>query len=177
MGNGLACLSAAACQLHFRKSSGSGAAFRNVLKRFQGMYKISKIISGATTTELSTSGPSQAGGVSQQKSCEIQGGSMQTPGPLREKPCKGGGWGWLGWGAALWESLVPWGIMCHSGASRHQTWPIHASGDWITPSTLHCICSVWFWGSLNTKRGQAGVRSVRGPPGCSGLEQFPMRRG
>lgn len=133
MGNGLACFSAAACQLHFRKSSGSGAAFRNVLKGFQGMYKINKIISGATTTQLSTSGPSQAGGVSQQQSCEIQGGSMQTPGPQKEKPCKGEGWGWLGWGESLWELLVPWGIMSHPGTSRHQTWSIHASRDWINP--------------------------------------------
>lgn len=39
---------------------------------------------------------------------------------------------------------MPWGIMCHSGASRHQTWSIHASGDWINPlySALYIQCLV-----------------------------------
>lgn len=177
VGNGLACLSATACQLHFRKSSGSGAAFRNVLKGFQGMYKISKIISGATTIHLSTSGPSQAGGVSQQQSCEIQGGSMQTPGPLREKPCKGGGWGWLGWGAALcWCPGELWTIQ--QPADTRQRPSMHL-GIALTPSTLHSCgqiqCLVLGLPQYKTRTGWFMLSE--GPSGWSGLEQLPVRRG
>lgn len=60
---------------------------------------------------------------------------MQASGPLKEKPCKGGGWGWLGWGEALWESLVPWGIIQEPADTRHG--PSMHLGIGLTPSTLH----------------------------------------
>lgn len=132
VGNGLACLLATVCQLHFWKSSDPGAAFRNALYGFQAIYKISKIISGATTSRLSTSESIWAGGMCQQHSCDIQQGPMWTPGQVWGQSCKNVGWGQLGllkiW-ANVWKfSRTPWaGRGGSSGCARR---------GWMTKAVL-----------------------------------------
>lgn len=177
VGNGLARLSATACQLHFRKSSGSGAAFRNVLKGFQGMYKISKIISGAATTQLSTSGPRLEGGANsnlvkfKEDQCKLLDLWRKNPSRMEA----GGGWAGKKLCGSFWCHGASWAI--HKPAdTRHG--PSMYLGIGLTPSTLHSRdhgliqCLVLGLPQYKTWTSWCGE-----PPGWSGLKKFPVRRG